>query len=416
MSGFPRMAEIAQLFPDRSIPDVEGTVKSVLEGARLGSILNPGERVAVTAGSRGIKNIDLIIKTVVRYISSCGCRPFVISAMGSHGGSTVSGQLAILGDLGITPENIGAQVLASEISLPLPAENGEVFYVSSLAFEFDRIIVLNRVKPHTSFHGPAESGLQKMLAVGLGGPGGASRIHCLGVEALPAVIPRAAAAILKHLPVALGVAILEDSRENTMRIEAVPPREFVQKELVLLDEARSLMPGLPFEKLDILVVDQIGKVFSGTGMDTNVVGRIRINGVAEPSRPAIKRIIALDLAAGSKGNAYGVGLTDFTTRRLVDGIDYEAVYVNALTSTFIMRAMVPMTCPDDRSAIQSAIKSLGRADPESLRMVRIKNTLNLDRMLISESLLEEAGQNKMLKITREPENMDFDGHNNLLPF
>lgn len=416
MPGFPKMAEVAQLFPDRNIPDVEGTVKSVLEGARLGCILNPGEKVAVTAGSRGIKNIDLIIRSVVRFISSCGCQPFVISAMGSHGGGTVSGQLAILGDLGITPENIGAPVLASEISRPLPAENGEVFHVSSLAFEFDLIIVLNRVKPHTSFHGPAESGLQKMLAVGLGGPGGASRIHCLGVEALPAVIPRAAAAILKHLPVALGVAILEDSRENTMRIEAIPPREFAEKELVLLDEARRLMPGLPFEKMDILVVDQIGKVYSGTGMDTNVIGRIRINGVTEPSRPAIKRIVALDLAAGSKGNAYGLGLADFTTRRLVEGIDYEAVYLNALTSTFIMRAMVPMTCPDDLSAIRAAIKSLGRAEPERLRMVRIKNTLNLDSMLVSESLLEEAGQNSMLKIIRKPEQMDFDGHNNLMPF
>ncbi|MCL6610004.1 MAG: DUF362 domain-containing protein [Peptococcaceae bacterium] len=416
MHIIPEMAELVQVFPDRAVSSIEETVNRALDGAGLGNLLAPGERVAITAGSRGIKNIVLILKTVVRYVSSCGCRPFVISAMGSHGGGTVPGQLAVLSGLGITPENIGAPVLASDRCSPLPPEGGEIFYVNSLAFDFDRIIAVNRVKPHTSFHGPAESGLQKMLAVGLGGPQGASRIHSLGVEALPAVIPRAAAAVAKHLPVTLGLAILEDSHENTMAVEAVLPEEFAEKEALILEEARRCLPRIPFDSLDILVVDEIGKVYSGTGMDTNVIGRIRINGVPEPDKPKIKRIVALDLAPGSKGNAYGIGLADFTVQRLVDGIDYEAMYLNAMTSTFVMRAMVPMTFPDDLSAIRAAVRSLGRTEPGDLRMVRIRNTLHLERMLVSKALLEEARNNKMVKITRDPRPMAFDHNNNLLPF
>jgi hypothetical protein len=395
---------------------VEKEVSRALDAAGLGRLLFPGERVAVTAGSRGIKNIVRIIKTVVDYISSCGCQPFVISAMGSHGGGTAEGQLEVLSGLGITPGEIGVPVLASDSCVPLPAENGEVFYVSSLALEFDRIIVVNRIKPHTSFHGPAESGLQKMLAIGLGGPEGASRIHCLGVEALPAAIPRAAAVVAAHLPVTLGLAILEDSHDNTMSIEAVFPREFPQREAALLEEARRLMPGLPFDNLDVLVVDEIGKVFSGTGMDTNVIGRLRINGLPEPEKPRIKRIVALGLAPGAKGNAYGIGLADFTTRRLVDGIDYDAMYLNAMTSNFVTRAMVPMIYPDDLSAIRAAIKSLGRVEPEEVRMVRVKNTLHLDRILISRALLEEAAANSTVRIAGDPRPMAFDRNNTLLPF
>lgn len=415
MDFLPKMAEVTQLFTHRGLGDIEGTVARTLEGYGLRDHLQPGERVAVTAGSRGIKNIDRIIRAVVKYISSLGCDPAVVAAMGSHGGGTVPGQLEVLDGLGITPEKVGAPVLASDSSLPLPPRDGETFFVNSLAFEFDRIIVVNRVKPHTSFHGPAESGLQKMLAVGLGGPGGASRIHSLGVEALPGVIPRAAAAVAAHLPVALGLAILEDSMENTMLMEAVHPEDFARREIDLLEEARRNMPGIPFESLDVLVVDQIGKMFSGTGMDTNVVGRIRINGVPEPVSPRIKRIVALRLGPGSGGNAYGIGLADFTTRGLVDSINYGAMYLNAMTSTFVMRAMVPMTLPDDLGAIQAAIKSLGLENPEKTRMVRIANTLNLDRMLVSGSLLEEAGENRSLRVAGDPIPMAFDGRNNLRP-
>ena len=416
LQDLPLMAPLVQTFPDQGLPSVAEAVERALEGAGLEDLLRPGDRVAITAGSRGIRNIELILQTVIRRVSDCGCRPCIISAMGSHGGGSVPGQLGVLAGLGITPENMGVPVLASDRSTALPPENGGIFYVNSLALEFDRIIVVNRIKPHTSFHGPVESGLQKMLAIGLGGPEGAARIHSLGVEALPGVIPRAAAAVLKNLPVALGLALLEDSREQTMAVEALLPASITARETELLEEARRSMPRLPFDRLDVLVVDHIGKMYSGTGIDTNVVGRLKIYGLPEPASPQIKRIVVLGLGPGSGGNAYGIGLADFTTRRLVDGIDHRAMYLNALTSTFIMRAMIPMTCPDDRSAIDAAVKSLGLTDPRGIRMVRIKNTLQLDSMLASQPLLEEAAGSGLIQIAGRPGQMAFDRDNNLLPF
>lgn len=415
MSDLPRMLELHQLFPDRKILSVPETVYRALEEANLKNLLAPGDKVAITAGSRGIKNIDVIIKTVVSFVSLHGCQPFILSAMGSHGGGTISGQLEILSRLGITSERVGAPVLAAQNCRSLFDEDGQV-YANELAFTCDRIIVVNRIKPHTSFHGDAESGLQKMLAVGLGGPTGASQIHSMGVETLATNIPKAAATIIRHLPVTLGLAILEDSYDQTMLIKAVYPEEFVKTEKALLDEARRAVPVIPFDNLDILVVDKIGKVFSGTGMDTNVIGRIRINGIPEPVSPRIKRIVSLDLAMEAKGNAYGIGLADFTTKRLVDTINFDEMHLNAITSTFINRSMIPMTLPDDLTAIRVAIKSLGHRDTEKIRMVRIKNTLNLEKMLISEPLALEVKNNSLLRLTSGPKQMNFDCDNNLKPF
>ncbi|MFZ5648017.1 MAG: hypothetical protein ACOY30_10410 [Bacillota bacterium] len=415
MNTIQNMFTIRQIFPDKSISSVEETTYQALEEANLKAALNPGERVAITAGSRGISNIGKIIKTVVKFIADCGCHPSVIASMGSHGGGTVAGQMEILNGIGITPEYIGAPVLASDVSRPLPEENGKVFYVNSLAFQFDRIIVVNRIKPHTSFHGPVESGLLKMLAIGLGGPEGASRIHGLGINALPALIPEAAAVVMKHIPVTLGLAILEDSHDNTMKILAVHPENMAETEEKLLEEARRHLPGLPFDNIDILVVDEIGKVFSGTGMDTNVIGRLKIQGLPEPVKPNIKRIVVLDLARGTKGNAYGIGLADFTTKKLVDGINIEAMYLNAMTSNFVQRAMIPMTLPDDLSAVQAAVKSLGSIGIDKVRMVRIKNTLNLEYMMVSGPLLPEAAANPSVTIIKETP-MAFDVNNNILPF
>ena len=414
MHRFPKMIELVRNFPDQSIVSVGELVARVLKESELKNILVPGNRVAVTAGSRGIKNIVLILKTIVDYISSCGCQPFVISAMGSHGGGTVEGQLSLLGKLGITPDNIGAPVLASDRCVFLPGSQDSI-YVNALALDFDQIIVVNRVKPHTSFHGPAESGLQKMLAVGLGGPKGASSIHALGVNALSSIIPKVSKIMVKLLPVALGIAILEDAYDNTRAIEVLPTDVFAEREEKLLDQAWNSMPLLPFDQLDLLVVDEIGKIYSGTGMDTNVIGRLRISGVAEPEKPMIKRIVALGLAPQSHGNAYGIGLADFTTRKLMDQIDYKATYLNAMTSTFVLRAMTPMILPNDFSAIQAAIESLGQTKAKTLRMVRIKNTLQLDKLLISEVLSNEVKSIKSVCIAGEPRNL-FDHNNNLLPF
>lgn len=407
---------LRQVFPHKKISAIEKETNRAMQKLNFRDLLTAGDRVAITAGSRGIKNIALIIKAVVNYIYSLGCYPTVLASMGSHGGGSISGQLEVLQGAGITPDSMGCPVLASDTSLPLPEENGKIFYANSLAFDFDRIIVVNRIKPHTSFHGPVESGIMKMLAIGLGGPEGASRIHGLGIDSLPGIIPEAASLMLKRLPVTLGLAILEDSHENTMSIQAVQPEKFLETEQRLLEVARSHMPGIPFDDIDILVVDEIGKIFSGTGMDTNAIGRIKITGIPEPLRPRIKRIVALGLAHGGKGNAYGIGLADFTTKRLVDGIDQEAMYLNAMTSNFIQRAMIPMTFPDDLSAIRAAVKSLGNIDVDRIKIVRIKNTLDLELMQVSRPLADEAATNPSLEILDQATPMAFDGKNTILPF
>lgn len=409
------MFMLRQVFPHKKITAIEKETNRAMDKLKFRDLLTAGDRVAITAGSRGIKNIALIIKAVVNYIYSRGCYPTVLASMGSHGGGSISGQLEVLQGVGITPDSMGCPVLAADNSLPLPEENGKIFYANSLAFDFDRIIAVNRIKPHTSFHGPVESGIMKMLAIGLGGPEGASRIHGLGIDSLPGIIPEAASVVLKHLPVTLGLAILEDSHENTMSIQAVQPEKFMETEQRLLEVARSHMPGIPFDDIDILIVDEIGKIFSGTGMDTNAIGRIKITGIPEPLRPRIKRIVALGLAHGGKGNAYGIGLADFTTKRLVDGIDQEAMYLNAMTSNFVQRAMIPMTFPDDLSAIRAAVKSLGNIDVDRIKIVRIKNTLDLELMQVSRPLADEAATNPSLEILGQPTPMAFDGKNTITP-
>lgn len=415
MQALPSMVEVAIQYPSQTIHSIPDTVYRILEDSGLKNKLAPGHRVAITAGSRGINNIVLILKTIVSYLASCGCQPYIIAAMGSHGGGTVEGQLSVLRGIGITPDAVGAPVLASDRCVSLP-DGQDLWFLNAVALDFDHILVVNRIKPHTSFHGPAESGLQKMLAVGLGGPQGASRIHALGIDSLPNIIPKVSKIMARHLPVTLGIAILEDAYENTMAIEAVPVEAFVEREKILLERASDSMPLIPFQHLDILVVDEIGKTYSGTGMDTNVIGRLRIQGVEEPQTPNIKHIVVLGLADGSRGNAYGIGLADFTTQKLADSIDHSATYLNAITSTFVLRAMIPMILPDDLSAIQAAINILGPVPTEKIRMVRIKNTLHLDRMLISEALLTEALGLQWLHIIGEARPMDFDLNNNLLPF
>ncbi|MFZ5644294.1 MAG: hypothetical protein ACOY46_11955 [Bacillota bacterium] len=410
------MALIQQVFPGKSIDSTETETIRTLNAINLKDMLKHGSKVAITAGSRGIKDISIILKTLSGYISSCGCKPFILASMGSHGGGTVSGQLEILKELGITPEKIGAPVIASDISIPTSEYNGRSYYVNSLALEFEHVIIVNRIKPHTSFHGPYESGILKMIAMGLGGPKGASYIHSLGVQSLPDIIPEAASAIMKRLPITLGLAILEDAFKNTMLIKAITPDKFEETERELLEEARCNLPGLPFEDVDILIVDEIGKNFSGTGMDTNVIGRLRIQGLPEPAVPKIKRIVVLGVSQETKGNAYGIGLADFTTKRLVEGLDYNATYLNALTSTFVQRAMVPMTLPDDFSAIQAAVKSLGAMSPEDIRIVRIKNTLTLDNLLVSQPLLKEAYSNEKIKVVGQNLPLSFDINNQIIPF
>ncbi|NLI14346.1 hypothetical protein [Pelotomaculum propionicicum] len=413
---FPRMIKIRQVFPSLSLANLKEEINKLLLESKLSNKLNPGMRVGITAGSRGISNIDLILREIAAYIRLLGATPVLIAAMGSHGGGSPAGQRSLLASLGITEETIGAELLCSVDCTEIGrAFYGEV-YLNRAALDCQAIIVVNRIKPHTSFHGDHESGLIKMLAVGMGGPAGAASLHRCEPHLLSRAVAEGGKLVMDACPVVLGIAVLEDAYEQTRKLAAVEPEDFFAAERDLLCEARGFLPGLPVENIDILVVDQIGKNFSGTGMDTNVIGRLRIQGVPEPDRPKIKRIVVLDSASEAHGNAYGIGLADFTTERLAGKLNRNSIYLNALTSTFVQRAMVPMTLASDREALAAALKSLGAIKPAEARIIRIHNTLHLSEMLVSENLYREIAGSSSIERLGPPEELLFTPTGDLVPF
>ncbi|NTW05015.1 MAG: DUF2088 domain-containing protein [Peptococcaceae bacterium] len=410
------MKELTQIFPEKKISSIKSAVYQALDGSDLKQKIIPGQRVAITAGSRGISNISLILKTLVEYISSLGCLPSIISAMGSHGGNTIAGQLSILNKLGITMETMGAPVVASDQSILFCSDGDRKCYVNILVKNYDHIIVVNRIKPHTTFSGIAESGLQKMMAVGLGGNKSALTIHQEAPDFISSAIIETSDLMINNLPIALGLAIIEDAKKNTMLIEAILPKNIKEKEERLLEIARLNMPRLPFDKLDLLIVDEIGKNISGTGMDSNIIGRRNYKPGSAVSGPAIEKIVVLNLTEETNGNGYGIGLADFTTRRLVEAIDYKAMYTNALTSTYLNKAMVPPVLSDDLSAIREAIKTFPKKNKQ-LRIARIKNTLEIERILVSPEAAESiSSNNSNIIFSDQATSFKFDKNNNLLPF
>lgn len=412
----PKMVSIKQKFPSRRLKDVAGAVKEELKRSGLAERIKPGQKVGITAGSRGITNITGILTEVAAFIKSLDAKPEIIAAMGSHGGGTADGQREILDALNITEKKIGVPVhTGAECRQVGKLEQGTPVFVSEIAARCDAIVVVNRVKPHTAFHGPAESGLQKMITIGLGGPEGARTLHRSGATELHTIIPAAARLIMDNLPLVMGLAILEDAHKDTMQLKALPPDRFAVEEEKLLKEAKKILPRLPVDQLDLLIVEEMGKNYSGTGMDTNVIGRMRIPGVPEPEHPRIHRILVLDLTRDTHGNANGVGLADFTTRRLADKIDWDATMKNVITSTFVQRAMLPLTLPDDRSAVEAALESLGFVQPSDARVIHIKNTLHLTDLQASTAVLPELQQNPTVEVKGEPGEMEFDRRGNLKP-
>jgi hypothetical protein len=414
--GFPHMIKIRQSFPDLGLPDLAGEISKVLALSNLNIHISPGMTVGITAGSRGINNITLILSEVASHIRSLGGRPVLIAAMGSHGGGYPAGQAKLLDSLGITEDSAGAEIICSSETVIIGRSFFGDIYLNRRALEFDALIVVNRIKPHTSFHGDFESGLLKMLAVGLGGPDGAASLHGCQPSLLSRAVAEAGMTVLKSCPVILGLAILEDANEQTRKIVAIEPEDIFEAEKKLLSESRQYLPGLPTAVLDILIVDQIGKNFSGTGIDTNVIGRLRIQGAPEPDSPDIKRIIVLDVAPEAHGNAYGIGLADFTTERLSGNFDRKSVYLNALTSTFIQRAMLPMILPDDREALRAALRSLGGTAPRDARIMRIHNTLHLSDMLVTKNVFEDISGSPHIQATGTLQEITFSPEGNLLPF
>lgn len=390
----PPLYRVRQRWDTSPLADVVGATHAQLEALGLRGNLRPGMRVAVTAGSRGIANIVPITRAAVDWLRSAGAEPFVVPAMGSHGGATPAGQVKMLASLGITEESVGCPIRATMEVVELGTiADGTPVFMDRYAAEADGVLAINRIKTHTSFKGPIESGLAKICAVGLGKRQGAETVHRTAVYGLKEQMVPMARVVVERGKVIGGLAILEDAREQTAAIVGLPPAEIGGPgEAALLARSKEMMARLPFDRLDVLVVDEIGKNISGTGMDTNVIGRLPIPGEPPPERPLINVIVVLDLTEATQGNANGIGLADLTTARLAAKVDFRSTYINTLTAGLVglCKGGLPITLPTARDAVAMAVKVCGQADPAAARLVRIPNTLHLEELLVSPALLPEV--------------------------
>ena len=410
---FPRMVEIRQRFQAQRTEDYVSAIREEFRKKGLPDKVKPGMRIAITAGSRGIAHYPEILATVVEEVKKAGGKPFLVPAMGSHGGATPEGQAEVLRGLNITSETVGAPIYSSmEVDEIGRLDNGDPVYVDRIALKADGIIIVARVKPHTDFKGKIESGLMKMMAIGLGKQKGAETIHWYQSEGYYRLIPLTAKMIMKKTPILLGLAVVENAYHEITIVKALESDEIEEEEMKLLEKAKELLARLPFKEIDVLIVEEIGKNISGEGMDTNVTGRFWLPGESDPRAPKIKRIVVLDLSEETHGNAIGIGLADLTTKRAVSKINYDATFVNCLTAGSPETGRIPVFLPNDRDSIATALRTCGPIDPRKAKVVRIKNTLELERFWISEALAEmvktDKGLSEKIEFLSEPREMQFD--------
>jgi Lactate racemase N-terminal domain len=387
----PFLARIRQSIPQPQVADVPATVRRLILGSRLRERVAPGGAIAVGVGSRGIHGIDVIAKTIVSTLLAMDYKPFIVAAMGSHGGATADGQRELLAGYGITPEAMGVPVKTNMDALVLgtnPA--GLPIYFDKNAYEASGILLVNRVKPHTDFRAAHESGVLKMLVIGLGKREGASQVHKLGLRGMHEILPAVGRFLVNNTRFVLGVAIVENAEDRPAEIAAIEPESIFEVEPDLLKRARSLMGRLPFDQIDVLVVGELGKNYSGAGMDPNVIGRLMVETQPDFERPVVTRLAVLDVSDESHGNIVGVGFADLATERLVAKMDPEAFRINVLTSCFLERARVPITLPTDRDVISAAIATCWRIEPSEARMVVIPNTLELNSLWVSPPFEDEV--------------------------
>ncbi len=406
------MLRIRQHFERPVVHDVTGTVRSQLGRLKLGERIRPGETVAITAGSRGIANIAEIIKAAVDHLRDLGAAPFIVPAMGSHGGGTAEGQRQIIEEYGITESFVGAPIRASmETVIVDTTPQGIPVHFDRFAYEADHVLVCGRVKPHTGFVGEIESGLHKMMLIGLGKHEGARIYHrAIQEYSFLEIIRAVADVVIRKCGILAGLAIVENAYDETALIEAVAPADFFERETELLRLARQWMPRLPFAYADLLIVDQIGKNISGTGMDTNVVGR-KYNDHAATERDAVccKRILVRGLTRQTHGNACGLGLAEFTTERCARQVDPVATRINCVTGGHPTGGAIPITFPNDREAIAAALQTVGLTPPERSRV------MHLAELLVSEAYLPEIKGRDDLEVVAGPEPMRFDESGELSP-
>lgn len=408
----PQMIPVRQRFSCEVLENWQDALEHALISAGVNEVVRPGMRIAITAGSRGIDHIVDYLRFIGEFLRAQGANPFVVPAMGSHGGATVSGQILVLEGLGITEESVEMPIHASmDTVLMGMTPEGLPAYTDRIASEADGIILVNRIKAHTQFRGPYESGLLKMLTIGLGKQRGAECCHRLGLKNMSKNVEDISRFLLGRLPILFGVGLLENAYDRTMAIEGIPAQEIMAREPGLLERAKANMPHICVPNLDVLVVDRIGKNYSGSGMDPNVTGRFYSKEI--PAVPAAQRIAVLGLSEETHGNGCGLGVADTTTRRVVDHLDRESMYVNGLTSRVAESGRIPLYFDNDREAIQAAIKLTGKLCASQLRMARIPNTMQLERIQISEVLAKEA-RDLGLEIVGKAEPLAFDAEGNLL--
>ena len=415
-ADLPRLYRVAQRFEAPVVEDVPGAVRAELERIGLGAKIRPGMRIAITAGSRGVANIPAIIRAVASFVRDAGGEPVVLPTMGSHGGATAEGQRQMLASLGITEESVGCPILATMETVHIgTTTSGIPVFLDKYAAQADGIVVVARVKQHTEFDAPIESGLYKMMVIGLGKHRGAIEAHRRSIAlGFPTVITEVGEVVLRNTitPILAGLGVVENAYDQTAVVEAVRPEDFEEREKELLRIAKRLIGKLPFHQIDVLVVDEHGKNISGDGMDTNVTARVMFVNGNRPESPKITRIIVRDLTAATHGNATGIGQADFVLKRAADKIDWHVTYTNTLTGMSPEYARLPVVCQHDHQALSWAIHSSGRFPPKECRIVWIKNTLELASLCVSEALLGEAREHPRLTVSPEPSSFAFDetGH------
>ena len=413
----PKMVKIKQLFDHShyTVEEIPGIVYKELDRPELRERIRPGMHIAITCGSRGVANIAIITKAIVDFVKDCGAEPFVFPSMGSHGGATAEGQVEILTGYGVTEDFLGCPIKSSMDTVEIGRlDNGQPVYVDKYAYEADGIILCGRVKAHTAFRGPYESGVCKMAVIGMGKQKGAESVHSDGLGNMARNLPANAKVVVENSNILFAIPCVENAYDETALIEAIPTEKIFEREPELLKIAFSNMPSILVKEADVLVVNEIGKNFSGTGVDPNISGTWSTkfgNGGLQ-----VKRTCFLDLRDSSHGNANGMGLADVITKRIFDKLDLDVIYTNCFTSTVLRSGMMPPVVYDDKEAIQACIRTANQIDREHARIVRIKNTLHIGEIMLSEAYYEDVKNGRYPGVTAldEPQELEFDEQGALL--
>jgi len=409
----PRMVQIHQKFNAPEISNVVERLREELAKPGVGERIKPGMNIAIAVGSRGVAEIPVLTRVVVEEIKKRGGYPFVVPAMGSHGGATAEGQSLVLANLGVTEETVGCPIKSSmEVVEVGQLDSGLAVLIDKNAYEADGIVVINRVKPHTAYRGPCESGMAKMITIGLGKQKGADSCHAYSFKYMAKHVLEMAKIKIDRTNILFGVGTIENAYDKIADIVAVPAEDLIEVDKQMLVEAKTRMAKILFDQIDVLVVTQIGKEFSGDGMDPNITGRYATPYAS--GGPDVSKLVVLDLSEATHGNANGMGLADFTTRKLFNKIEYQSTYANALTSTVCTPIRIPMILESDQTAIKAAVKTCNSHDIPKARVVIIKNTMHMGEIYISEAMLDEAQTNPNITILGELAEMAFDSEGNLL--